>query len=186
MVPALAFALPQVRDRIMQVTVDRYSDVSTDYMMAMQRGEFLMIDPVVLNSGKWRSLLWSSSMEWVGDKPIFGYGMDSFKLYSSEFFPLSAGGGSAAHNVFVEQIFEGGIVGIVAYMWIFIAIWLAIFKNFSQRIRDKTTIIIMILSYFIISYSDNILHYLGFNWFFWFVVSSMLANCVQDKDARAA
>lgn len=39
----------------------------------------------------------------------------------------------------------------------------------------------MLLEYLVVSYSDNMLDYLAFNWYFWFVMGTACAVAVAGK-----
>ncbi len=123
------------------------------------------------NSFDWRMRLWSSSMPLIRQKPIVGRGLGSFKILSPTFFSV-VGGGSLAHNVYVELLFETGILGLMSYLGFF----LLLMKEFYLKIKDKTknlslesaVVFSFLIGHLVICLSDNMLDYVAFNWYFFF------------------
>jgi O-antigen ligase len=165
----LALLMPSVQDRIMDLaTGNQY----------IQWGD--------LNSFAWRQLLWRSALEWM--EPIryfFGYGLESFKFYSLVFFPLAGRTMWGAHSVYVELLFEMGIIGLLAYLWLFYRLYSAARLLASIDKLGAFVCIAVILQYLIISLSDNMLDYLAFNWYVFFLVGAAFA-AVKARDTAAA
>jgi O-antigen ligase len=59
-----------------------------------------------MNSLAWRLTLWSDSVPWIIKRPLFGYGLTTFKPSSTIFSKFSQVQGSGAHNVYIELLFE--------------------------------------------------------------------------------
>jgi putative inorganic carbon (hco3(-)) transporter len=153
----LAFLIPAVHDRISNLTTEN------DYIGG---------SAIYLNSYAWRQLLWEGALSYISQRPIFGYGLHSFLFYSPEFFPATRHG-TYAHNDYVQLLFETGIVGLLAFLWIFwrCAVWLN--RYWQADANGATAAAAMILIYLICSSSDNLLEYLPFQWEFWFPVAVM-------------
>ena len=131
-----------------------------------------------LNSAAWRMKLWESAMPSIKHRLLTGHGLESFPLLSVNFFSLEKKRGVAAHNVYVQLLFETGLLGFLAYLWIF---W-RLLKTFAERMRagprvvstESTILLAYLLGYLFVGSSDNMLYYLTFNWYFWFFMGLMI------------
>jgi O-antigen ligase len=123
------------------------------------------------NSFAWRMRLWGASMPLIKDRPVFGRGLGSFRIMAPEFFggPRS---GTLSHNVYVQLLFETGLVGLVGYLGFFLNLMFI----FYAKIRDKTKelsvasaiLFSYLIGYLVVCYSDNVLEYVTFNWYYFF------------------
>jgi O-antigen ligase len=167
--PFVVLAIPGVSDRI--------ADLSTgnDYIGGTGSN---------LNAYAWRMILWESSFTFIWQKPLFGYGIGTFHLYSPQFFVLDHVNAGDAHSVFVQTIFEMGFVGLAAFALIFFGnlIWLAQFWPLDKR--GIPVIAAIMIAYLDFSYSDNVLGYLAFNWPFWFLFGLILSQFSRDRASR--
>jgi putative inorganic carbon (HCO3(-)) transporter len=147
----LALAIPVVNARLMNLMSDN------DYIGG---------SAVMLNSYAWRKLLWQRAFVYIWQQPIFGYGFHSFPYYSTEFFPMDPG--AFAHSDYVQILFETGLVGLAAFLWIFVRsfAWLIPRTRFDKG--GVATATAIMVAYLICSYSDNLLEYLPYQWEFWF------------------
>jgi O-antigen ligase len=169
LVPLLALWIPGIQERL----VDLAS--GNDYVQYAQ-----------LNSFAWRRLMWESGLRWMqADHYLFGYGVASFKHYSPAFFPLAGNANFGAHNVYVQWLFEAGVAGLLAYLWCHgqLLRWL---KSMSSV--DKLGAFIsmaLVIEYLVVSWSDNVLAYLVFNWYFWFIAGAGCAVSLAVSRGRA-
>ena len=76
-----------------------------------------------------------------------------------------------AHNVYVELLFETGILGLIAYLGIF----LQLLAGFYLKIRARqdlsaecAVVFSFLIGYLSVCFSDNMLDYVAFNWYFFF------------------
>lgn len=134
-----------------------------------------------LNSFAWRELLWTSAIPWIAVKPFFGYGLDSFRTYSLEFFPLVHAFGVDSHNFFLQVLFEMGLVGAVALVWLFAAIALRIIQGLPYDRNGMVVTLTLLVAYSLEAYSDNMMYYLSFNWYFWFALGTICAWIELEK-----
>jgi O-antigen ligase len=122
------------------------------------------------NSYEWRQILWESAWNWISPSNIvFGNGLGSFLKFSPTFFPLSGGIEFGAHNVYLQLLFEEGVIGVASFIWLFGGLLLAIYRD---RVTEKLAIFIvlaLLAQYLVAGYSDNMLDYLSFNWNLWFL-----------------
>jgi O-antigen ligase len=131
-----------------------------------------------LNSYAWRKILWQSALDWLMENRseylVLGYGFGSFEYYQPLFFPRAVDP-VGAHNALLQIFFEMGILGLLGFLWLFVSLFAKL------RIGcpfDKGGAIIMMalaLAYLVVCYSDNMLGYLVFQWYFWFVMGVVCA-----------
>lgn len=158
-----AMLVPEVRDRV----------------LALNQGNEV-VQYARLNSFAWRKLLWTEALQWMGARQyVFGYGGGSFVFSSPNFFSLSGGHHVGAHSVAVQLFFESGVFGIGAYLLMF---WRAGKQVLKVHVADRTLAVVaiaLIVSYVLISLSDNMLDYLLFNWYFWFSVGGVCSVALR-------
>ena len=128
-----------------------------------------------LNSYAWRVLMWQSALAWIdGSHWLYGYGLESFRVYSPQFFPLEGRDSWDPHNSYVHVLFEMGLAGLLAYLWLF---WRLLCRLAAgDGWRRRVILCAAVLAYLLMAYSDNMLYYLSFNWYFWFFIGCALAE----------
>ncbi|GAA4020968.1 hypothetical protein GCM10022212_17240 [Actimicrobium antarcticum] len=115
-------------------------------------------------------------------KYIAGYGLDAFKYHSRTFFLKAGTTNWGAHNIYVQLLFEIGILGLVSF--------LALFVNVARYLKGLIKYeplaflisISLIVGYLVVAASDNTLVYLVFNWYLWFSIGAgcSLVGLVSD------
>jgi O-antigen ligase len=131
-----------------------------------------------LNSYAWRKLLWQSALDWLMANPslLLGYGLGSFRHYLPEFFyKAAAEGGNDPHNVYLQIFFEMGTFGLLTFIWLFYALFGKLLKGYSVDRAGSIIIMALLFSYLIACFSDNVLDYLVFQWYFWFIMGVVCA-----------
>lgn len=135
-------------------------------------------DPDQLNSWAWRVHIWKDAMVWILRNPLIGYGFTAFKTLSPIFSEFLGGQQFGAHNVYVEILFETGILGLLAYCAIYFNViqrCLAGLKSSTQSVSQESAILLAyVISYLVVCIGDNIQYYLVFNWYVWFFIGCML------------
>ncbi len=166
LLPLLAMLIPSVRDRVLDLGAGNE---------IVQYGK--------LNSFAWRVYLWESALSWMRPANyLLGYGLDSFQRYSPTFFPLAGETNFNAHNIYVQWIFELGTLGLLAYLWLFGRLLWLLKKMLPINKLGGFVLILVVMQYLMVSFSDNMAAYLAFNWYFWFIAGSACA--VVAADAR--
>jgi hypothetical protein len=157
--PLLLLLDPGVRDRLLDLTSN--NEVSgTDG----------------LNSYAWRVVLWQAGLAWMQmPHHLYGYGLSTFSYYSPQFFPLDATRNWESHNVYVQLFFETGAAGIAGFAYLFYRVLRALAAGVRHDRAGSTILIAMVAGYLIVCYSDNLLYYLAFNWYFWFFIGTACA-----------
>lgn len=133
-----------------------------------------------LNSWAWRVYLWTESWPWIEKNFLFGYGLTSFISLSPLFFKTARFGHEiGAHNVYIELLFETGIVGCLSFIAIYVTPIIKKLRSlYVDEITKRETIILVayIMSYLVSCISDNMLYYLTVNWYGWFFIGTLLAS----------
>lgn len=159
----LAMLVPEVRDRV----------------LALNQGNEV-VQYARLNSFAWRKQLWIEALNSMGAKQyVFGAGGGSFIFQSAHFFSLSGGRHMGAHSVAIQLLFETGVFGVLAYLLMF---WRSAKEIVKLRLADRiltVVVVALIVSYVLISLSDNMLDYLVFNWYFWFTVGAVCSMAAK-------
>jgi O-antigen ligase len=141
-----------------------------------------------LNSFTWREILWQSALVWARQKLWLGYGLESFGFYVAEFFPIPLENGTVdSHSVYVQLLFETGMVGLAAFLWMFVRLLAQMGSLLRHGYTGTWMLIAMIVAYLMMSYSDNMLYYLTPSWYFWYAMGSACAILrVRQIAARQA
>ena len=135
------------------------------------------------NSFEWRKVLWQSAFEWMEASSLpVGYGLGSFPFHSREFFPLAGRVQYGAHNVYVQLIFEAGLFGLLSFGWLFARLLVFIRQGMKSDRLGRTMLSGVVCAYLLVCYSDNMLDYLPFNWYFWFLLGTACA-CIAGHQA---
>lgn len=141
-----------------------------------------------LNSLAWREELWDDTLQWMRDNPsiLLGHGLDLYASYVPLFFSRGEDqSGVGAHNTFLQIYFEMGLVGLSAFLTIFIVLFAELRRGLAHA-RDGVIVMgALCVGYFVICFSDNVLDYLSFEWFFWFVLGTVLARVRVLRSAPA-
>lgn len=148
--------VPEVQDRVLDI-------LSGEGVDDLDEGESL-------NSYEWRKVVWFASWDYIKERPLLGWGYDTFSYYFLDFFPLQETKGYDAHNAYVQITFDTGFFGLIFYIIIFILILKRITSQLKTDKKGTSIVIGLIISYLVASYSDNMLFYLSYNWYFWSLI----------------
>jgi O-antigen ligase len=158
----LVLVIPAVGDRLSDLTAGTV-DVGFEH----------------LNSLAWRQVLWSDTLQWLAANPpgALGYGLSAYESYVPLFFSRGEGQpGVGAHNAFLQIYFEMGIIGLACFAILILAVAIKLLSVASRDFQGAFTMLMMCLGYVTVFYSDNLLDYLQFQWFFWFTLGSVCAS----------
>lgn len=167
----LAMLIPDVRDRVLEIN----------------SAKVYWNNNMPSNSYEWRKTIWREGLEFMSlsSYPL-GYGSQSFAYYSREFFSLANGGNWGAHSVYVQWFFEAGIVGVLAVAWLYLRIGKLLRHGLAGDRLGTFVVLSVIIEYLVVCYSDNMLDYLAFNWYYWFVVGTACAIAVNQQAEEGA
>ncbi len=166
--PIFALAIPAVRERLTDLAS------GNEYVGWVQN----------VNAYAWRKLLWEKASAYILQRPWFGYGLYSFPYYSPTFFPLETERGVDAHNVYVQLLFETGLAGLLAYLWIFCRKFIWLFRSWSFDKRRLSMVAAITAVYMINAYSDNLLEYVSYGWCYWFALGLVFSDLSRYRVAR--
>ncbi len=132
-----------------------------------------------LNSFAWRRRLWADSLPVIAKRPIEGHGLSSFVPMSQTFSAFADKSGVGAHNTYLEIIFETGLLGLSAFVGIWVSL-LQFFKRFVKssegNLRGEYVLALgYVISYAVVCSADNMNYYLVSNWYTWFFIGVMAA-----------
>jgi O-antigen ligase/tetratricopeptide (TPR) repeat protein len=144
--------------------------------------------------------LWSWHSAWQGfkERPILGWGPENFVLAHAKYFDprlfISMGSETIwdrAHNIVLELLTTMGIVGLLSYLSIFIAIYWFLIKGFKQRKIDLETLAvfgIMLIVYFVhnLFIFDTMANYLMFFLVLGYInfTASSVASAKEDTENK--
>jgi O-antigen ligase len=159
LIPLISLMIPEIMDRI--------TDLGQGYEV---------INYSKLNSYAWRMLIWHDGLNWMMPSHyMFGYGLESFKFKSVDFFTMSSGMPNGAHNIYVQIFFETGLLGLLAYIWIYFKTAKILLPFYKVNPLMIFIALMLLIEAATESYTDNMLVYLSFNWYLWFVLGAIYA-----------
>ncbi|WP_167858586.1 O-antigen ligase family protein [Methylobacterium nonmethylotrophicum] len=166
--PLVLLAMPDITERL----ADLQQGNTTD---AYER----------MNSYAFRMLLWQGAMTWFWERPLFGWGLSSFPHYVAQFFPLPLENDSIeSHSVYVQLLFETGLIGLLAYLWLYARAVAAVWGLIARGASWAWMPLAMTAGYLSMAYSDNMLYYLVPTWYMWFVLGGACAVLRRHRAAR--
>lgn len=167
--PFAALLIPEMRDRIIDLA---------------QGNEVVTYG--TLNSYAWRKYIWESGLGWMRPSHYLqGYGLEAFMHYSLDFFPLAGGEQRGAHSVYVQLFFDIGTLGLLSFVWLYASLAFHLTKFYKENKLMIFSAVLLIGQYAMIAYSDNMLSYLAFNWYFWFVLGATYSVAFNTKQEKA-
>jgi putative inorganic carbon (HCO3(-)) transporter len=137
-----------------------------------------------LNSYAWREALWTSALPAIGERPVLGHGLQSFRSSSPQFFPLAGLDGTDAHNLYLQILFEMGAIGMLTYAWLLFCFVRSISEGLRYDSRGIVIVLAILGTYVLESYSDNMVYYLNFNWYFMFALGTICAWVEYERGRR--
>lgn len=88
-----------------------------------------------------RYFVWPMAVEGFKERPILGWGQENFsyvfqKYYSPEMFRLEPWF-DRAHNIFLDWAVSGGLLGLLSYLFLYVALLLSIWKRTKESDKGK-------------------------------------------------
>ncbi|WP_371194967.1 O-antigen ligase family protein [Glaciecola sp. SC05] len=166
----VALMIPSIQDRVLDIFQGNDPDA-------------LLNDYEALNSYAWRKVIWGGAIIKFWEQPILGFGYESFTYYSSAFFIIESDTGAGAHNTYVQLLFELGLVGFFAFLWLLVPLLKKLWE-LRNKASENIIVFALFVAYCLIHYSDNVFDYLVFNWYFWFFIGAFLARNKLDVQAN--
>ncbi len=124
---------------------------------------------VLANQGQARTVLWSMAFQGVKEKPILGWGQDSFgyifaKYYNPQMYAQEQWF-DRSHNVFLDWLIAAGVLGLIGYLSLFVFALMCIFsKRARLTVIEKSMLVGLLTAYFIhnLFVFDNLSSYVLF------------------------
>lgn len=107
-------------------------------MIALFKGNTLEVDSSALS----RAMMIQSALTVFYDNPIFGVGLDNFRFFNAVRVTY-------AHNNFVEIAADLGLLGLIAYYWIFVYIVFDYLKKYKKHSKMRNFLFLVVMVYFI-------------------------------------
>ncbi len=100
-----------------------------------------------------RSFIWPMAVKGVMEKPILGWGQDNFNYVFNEHYDPAMyrlePWFDRAHNIFLDWAIAGGILGLLAYLFLYVALLVSIWKHDKDfSYLDRSIITGLISAYF--------------------------------------
>ena len=125
----------------------------------------------------WRLYFWDEITRRFWDKPWFGFGAGASVMLGVEIFGVEA----APHNGYLRVLYETGIVGALAFLWVLgVMLWQG-FRLIRRRLDNRLTFIshvyvTMTVTYALLNLTDNILEYYEVAIYQWAILSLVEYN----------
>ena len=124
------------------------------------------------NSMGWRFYFWSNLIDEWQQRPWFGYGTGSSVVFGKELM----GVWTSPHNGYLRVLYETGIVGFAAFMWVIWTMLAQALRLLRQNLNDDVKLVAhiyvtMTIAYLILNLTDNILEYYEVAIYNWAILS---------------
>jgi len=146
--------------------------------VAIKDAEFVASSPVLsrfssLTTGELKTqgryFVWPIALEGVKERPILGWGQENFNYifnehYVPEMYRLEPWF-DRAHNIFLDWAIAGGILGLLSYLLLYVALLLSIWKkNIDFSHTEKSILTGLIAAYFFHNFFvfDHLISYILF------------------------
>ncbi len=158
---------------------------------------------VMQTQGKARTLLWGMAWEGVKERPLLGWGQDNFHYVFAKYYDPQMYGQEQwfdrTHNVFLDWLIAGGVLGLAGYLSLFVALLLALWKkvrlnkNEMYDLLQKALFTGLLVAYFVhnLFIFDNLVSYIIFFILLAYIheqsmnPENMIVSSSQDAAVRA-
>lgn len=117
------------------------------------------ISKFATTQGKSRFGIWGIAIEGFKERPVLGWGQDNFNYVFNEYYDPKIYDQEQwfdrAHNVFLDWLIAGGILGLLSYLALFAAAIVAIWRSRAHEkdlyflFSDKVLLTALLIAYFI-------------------------------------
>lgn len=97
-----------------------------------------------------RLFIWGESLNYLKDKPLFGYGPENFEYVYNKFYNPDLIGEEwfdRSHNVYVDSLIHTGMVGFILYLLLIILIFKILWPKEGEW--DKVIFLFLFISYLV-------------------------------------
>lgn len=131
----------------------------------------------------WRTKLWTESIPFFYDNPVFGTGIGTYEFISRQI----SGKYMAAHNDYVRLLIETGLVGALSFTAILGSLLVLSLKAWRRAATEfqkslSAGFISLLIAYLILSLTDNLFNNGAFQWYFWTFAAMVVASSRFGRD----
>ncbi len=118
-------------------------------------------------SNQARQFIWPMAINGAMHRPLFGWGQENFNyIFNADYNPAMYAQEQwfdRAHNVFLDWLVDSGIVGLMAYLALYVLFLVAVWKS-SLGILEKSVLTGLLAGYFVhnVFVFDNLASYVLF------------------------
>jgi O-antigen ligase len=137
------------------------------------------------SSIEWRIQLWGDSIGYFMERPILGYGVGT----SNEVILNNRGpqtGSDFEHDDYLRIALDAGIIGLIAFLILITDLLSTLFKIYQQQNKPRLKVLafvvfILAISFYLISFGDNILTDTALEWSLWTLFGGLIATQTNWK-----
>lgn len=140
-----------------------------------------------------RFTIWGMGWEGVKDRPVLGWGPENFAVVFSKYYKPELWRQEPwfdrSHNIIFDWLINAGVLGLLAYLSIFITALCLIWKNYIRKkigLEVAAVVIAMFLAYFFqnLFVFDNLATYIGlFSFLAWM---QSFSNSEESKSVQVS
>ncbi len=142
------------------------------------------------SSISWRFKLWQDSLVYFKEAPIMGHGTGTAEELILE-RRGSRLGSPAPHNDFLRILLGNGVIGVVAFVVIFLSLSRELFLEFLSRAKRNDELAFLFLIFlcfsmglYAASFGDNIINATALQWAFWAEAGGLLAIRANKNNSK--
>ena len=141
------------------------------------------------SSVQWRIQMWHDSIGYAMQRPILGYGIGN----SNQVILDNRGpqyGSDFEHNDYIRVALDAGLIGLIAFLVLIINLLLTLFKIYREQKKPRLKILafvifILAISFYLISFGDNILTDTALEWSLWALLGGLLATQIKEHRTKS-
>ncbi|PIR03812.1 MAG: hypothetical protein COV59_04025 [Candidatus Magasanikbacteria bacterium CG11_big_fil_rev_8_21_14_0_20_39_34] len=135
------------------------------------------------DSISWRSSVTRESIPIGLKKPFFGYGYGTFPVVWENFRGDEHlwDSGVEAHDDYLRLFVEVGSIGLFLYLMFIVSFIFFVGKNITKEPKEKYLLFGWVITFALLSLSDNMLHHTPVMWPMWTLWGAMVANYYKEK-----
>jgi O-antigen ligase/tetratricopeptide (TPR) repeat protein len=145
--------------------------------LAIRKTDFVLNSPTLARfasisieqiSTQGRRYIWPMAMQGFAERPVLGWGQENFNYIFNKYYDprmyAQEQWFDRAHNVVLDWLVAGGVLGFLAYLSLFAALLYLLFKNKNLSTVDKSILVGLIAAYFFhnLFVFDNLISYIYF------------------------
>ncbi len=134
-----------------------------------------------------RRYVWPMAIQGFREKPILGWGQENFNYVFNKYYDPRMYNQESwfdhAHNIVLDWLVAGGVVGLATYLSIFVVLLYVIWKNKTFSVTDKAIIVGLLSGYFFqnLFVFDNLVSSI----YFFSILAFVHSEKVKDKTEPA-